>query len=342
VRRIKRCTFVLLAVLGLAAPAAAQKTDVIAMANGDSYTGEIKSYSVGRLLLDTDNAGNVSIKWNKIVSITSSKIFDIELADGTHVYGSLSPSTPAGKLDIVSETERRTLDFLAVVRMARIRRSFWNRIDGSFDLGFTYTQANQFVQFDLNGDATYRTKAFAVITNWSVFLSKQQGVTSSQRAAFSMDYAYFLKNRWFLGGLTGLDRNLDLGLDRRVSAGVGGGRYLVQTNQTQLAALAGILVNHETPVSGESSYNAEAFVGAQYSTFMYDFPKLTFKATLKVFPSLTETGRVRLQLNASAQREIVSDFYIAISIFDSFDSEPPTEGAAKNDWGPVISIGYKF
>jgi hypothetical protein len=44
----------------------------------------------------------------------------------------------------------------------------------------------------------------------------------------------------------------------------------------------------------------------------------------------------------SVRREIVSDFYVAISVFDSYDSRPPTEDAAKNDWGPVISIGYKF
>ena len=338
----KRCVLAFLILIGLAAPAAAQKTDVIVMTNGDSYTGEIKTYSAGRLLLDTDNAGNVSIKWNRIASITSSKTFDIELGDGTHVYGSLAPSTPVGKLDIASETGPRTLDFLAIVRMARIRRSFWNRIDGSFDLGFNYTQANQFVQFNLNGDATYRTRSFAVLTNLDMFLSKQQGVTSSQRANFSLTYAYFLKNRWFLGGLTGLDRNLDLGLDLRVFAGAGGGRYLLQTNQTQLTALVGVLGNHETPVSGESKYNVEALVGAQYSTFMYGFPKLTFNASLKVIPSLTEAGRVRLQFNSSAQREIASDFYLAISVFDSFDSRPPTEGAAKNDWGPVISVGLKF
>ena len=42
------------------------------------------------------------------------------------------------------------------------------------------------------------------------------------------------------------------------------------------------------------------------------------------------------------RREIVSDFYVAISVFDSYDSRPPAEGAEKNDWGPVISIGYKF
>ena len=52
--------------------------------NGDRVTGEIKSYASGRLTLDTDIASNVSIKWNRIVSITSDKQFEIETPDGLY------------------------------------------------------------------------------------------------------------------------------------------------------------------------------------------------------------------------------------------------------------------
>ena len=127
-----------------------------------------------------------------------------------------------------------------------------------------------------------------------------------------------------------------------MTLGGGFGRYLVQTNQSSLVALLGVTGNREVPVEGEGRYSAEAILAGQYSTFMYDFPKLKVSASLKVIPSLTDLGRVRLQADASAQREIVSDFYVAIRIFDSFDSRPPTQGSAKNDWGPVVSIGYKF
>jgi hypothetical protein len=320
----------------------AQKTDVVVMVDGDRYGGEIKSYADGRLRVDTNDAGEVSIKWNRIASISSDKTFDVELTDGSHIFGAFAPSTPPGKLDVVSEAGGTTIQFFAVVNLTPIYQKFLRRISGSFDLGFNYTEAKQFVQFNLNSDATYRTKAFDVTSQLSVFLSKQQDVTSSQRASLSFDYAYFLKNRWLIGGLVGAERNQDLGLDLRVSIGGGVGRAFIQTNQTRLSALLGVVANHEDPVTGEGRYNVEAVVVGQYSTFMYDFPKLTVNASLKVLPSLTDLGRVRLQADVRAQREIVSDFYVAISVFDSFDSRPPTAGAAKNDWGPVVSIGYKF
>ena len=338
----KRCVLGFLILWGLAAGAAAQKTDVVEMSNGDHYTGEIKGYYEGRLSLDTWDAGVISIKWNKIQSITSNKVFDIELIDGTHVFGSLAPSKPPGDLAIVAGGTSLTIEYFAVARMNPLYQSFWRRMTGSFDLGFNYTQANQFVQFNVNGTATYRVKSFELETTLNAFFSKQSGTVSSQRAAFGFDYQYFLKRRWFLGGLLGFERNQDLGLNLRSSVGGGGGRYVIQTNRSSLAVLVGAIVNREQPVEGDTLNGAEALLAIVYSTFMYDFPKLSFDTSLKVFPSFTESGRLRLQFNASARREIISDFYVSISLFDTFDSQPPTEGASKNDWGPVLSIGYNF
>jgi len=65
-------------------------------------------------------------------------------------------------------------------------------------------------------------------------------------------------------------------------------------------------------------------------------------ADLQVFPSFTVAGRVRLEAAASVKREIISDFYLAISIFDSFDSRDPTTLQPRNDWGPTVSVGWQF
>jgi hypothetical protein len=76
--------------------------------------------------------------------------------------------------------------------------------------------------------------------------------------------------------------------------------------------------------------------------FTYDFPKITVNSTLQVLPYLTDAGRVRIEFNAQAKREIVRDFYLSLSIFDSYDSRDPSTQQSKNDWGPVLSIGWTF
>ncbi len=232
-----------LAGLCLFAPAGAalaQRTDVIVLFNGDHVTGEIKSYATGRLTVETDIGSDLSLKWNRITSITSDKQFEVETTDGAYYYGSLAPSTPPGKLAIVSAGGTRELGFLDVVRVAPIYQTFWRRWDGSLDLGFNYTQASSIVQLNLNANAIFRRPTFAASASINSFFSSQSGVPSSQRANFSLGYQKFLKDRWFLAGFGGADRNLDLGLDLRLTLGAGYGRYLIQTNQTTLGALLGI------------------------------------------------------------------------------------------------------
>jgi hypothetical protein len=320
----------------------AQKTDVVVMANGDRNTGEFRSYREGDLYLTTSDQGDIKIKWNRILSITSDKTFEIELVDGSKLFGRLSPSEPPGRLVVSGEGFRRDLGFLDVVRIAPLSRSVWIGLNGSADLGFTYTDANHFVQFNFSGEAEYRSRSWEASTRVSVFLSEQEGTTSSHRASWYLDYQHFLANRWFVGALTQFDHNKELGIDLRALAGLAVGRHLVQTNRTSFDALVGIAGAHERPIEGEGASSAEAILSAQYSTFQYEFPKLRFGIAATVYPSLTESGRVRVQADGWLRRDIVTDFYVSISVFDSYDSRPPTVGAAKNDWGPVVSAGYKF
>ena len=337
-----RWTAALAFALGLSAPALAQKTDVIEMFNGDHVTGEIKSYSAGRITFGTDIGSDLSLKWNRIVSITSPKEFEIETTDGRYIYGTLAPSTPPGKLAVVSASGTETLEFLSVVRIVPIHQTFWRRFDGSLDVGFTYTQSNDYVQFNLNGNAVFRRPTFAATLTASSFFASQQGVPSSQRANITLWYEKFKANRWYLGGFTSVDRNLDLGLDLRLTLGAGVGRFLVQTNQASLGVFVGLSGDHEDPVEGDPSYEGAAVVSWQYSMFTYNFPKLNVASTLQVIPYLSDQGRVRLEFQVQAKREILHDFYLSLSIFDSFDSRDPSTQQSKNDWGPVLSIGWTF
>ena len=331
-----------LALFAAASSLFAQKTDVVTLDNGDRVTGEIKSYASGRLTVDTAHSSWIKVKWSRITSISSDKQFDVETIDGEHHYGSLAPSDPVGQLTIVSGPQTITIGFFDVFNVTPIYQTFWKRWEGSLDLGFNYTQSSNLTQFNFDFDGTYRLRKSQFVTELTAFFSRQQDVTAVSRGAFELRYDRFLGPRWVLEGGIGLDRNTQLGLDLRETVGVGAGRFLFQSNQAWLVVFAGVTANHEIPVSGSSTNSAEAQVGGRYSYFMYDFPKLTIAADLAVYPSLTISGRVRLEADLSVKREIVSDFYLAISIFDSFDSRDPTTLTAKNDWGPTVSIGWQF
>ena len=41
-------------------------------------------------------------------------------------------------------------------------------------------------------------------------------------------------------------------------------------------------------------------------------------------------------------REIVTDFYLDLSFYQSYDSDPPDAAAEKTDYGVITSLGYSF
>jgi hypothetical protein len=79
----------------------------------------------------------------------------------------------------------------------------------------------------------------------------------------------------------------------------------------------------------------------QYEYFTYDSPKTSLTTTLTIFPSVTDAGRIRSNIDVALRRELVKDLFVELSFYDSYDSRPPDEGE-KNDYGIVTSLGYTF
>ena len=66
---------------------AAPKTDVVIMVNGDHITGEVKELEQGILSYGTDFRGTISIEWREVAQLQSGQMFEVELIDGTKLYG---------------------------------------------------------------------------------------------------------------------------------------------------------------------------------------------------------------------------------------------------------------
>ena len=140
-----------------------------------------------------------------------------------------------------------------------------------------------------------------------------------------------------------LDRNDELGLDLRTSIGAGGGRILKQTNSQSLQLFGGLQVSREDVVGTDSSEDTvEALASLTWDWFRYDTPELDLSTNLQIIPNLTDTGRVRAEFDIKLKWEIVEDLFWQLSFYDSFDSDPVTADAEKNDYGINTSLGWEF
>ena len=86
----------------------------------------------------------------------------------------------------------------------------------------------------------------------------------------------------------------------------------------------------------------EAVAGFNWANFAYDFPNTDIRVTAFGYLGLSQWGRFRLEANASLRREVFADFYVGVKAYESYDSQPATEGAQKNDWGLSLTLGYSF
>src|SRR5262245_56082732 len=146
-----------LAASAVAPPAArAANTDLVILQNGDRISGEVKGLSRGKLDYSTDDAGRLSIEWDKVARLTSIHLFEVELYHGATYFGRIVESNRGRFLVVEDGGTSDTLRIEDVVEMAAIDAGFLQRVKAYLDMGFTLAKAHQATTYSLAGQADYR------------------------------------------------------------------------------------------------------------------------------------------------------------------------------------------
>lgn len=343
----RKCSCIAVALAIVLSPCASAwgqtRTDVITLLNGDRFTGEIMDLDRGRLELKTDDAGTLDIEWDKIASIVATRQFEVETSDGRRLLGSFG--TTAGRaVLLVGSAGTVSVPMIEVTRITVIGSSFWKKLDGSVDAGYTYTQSSALSQTTLNTDTVYRRPAFLFRLTSSATLTQNSDDEADRddRASLEFSYVRYRRRRLFISGATGFETNSSLGLLLRSQVGGLVGLRLVNTNRAQFEVGAGLVFNDEHGVDTDPTQNVEGVLSLRTSYYTYDRPKTQFDADIQYYPNLSTWGRQRLQFDSSVRRELLKDFFVALNVFYTFDSDPPDPEAARTDVGVVASVGWSY
>lgn len=334
----------LLVALATAGPACAvEKTDVVELKNGNRLTCDVKGLERGLLEASTDSMGTVKIEWKDVVRLESSETFRVELDDETTLFGSLVPAADAGYLRVRSAGEVTDIRIERVVVLSPFESSFWDRIDGHVSFGMSYTRASDVAQVNFGFGATYNDRDNRASLQASSISTVEDDDSTTARHDIALDYRRFLGSGWYALGIAGLQRNDQLGIDRRTYTGLGFGQALLRDSRRLLALTAGVTVNREdTAQRGANQTTAEALVAAEFAIYDLESPTTDLSAAVTVFPNLTDTGRVRIQFDARLRKELITDFFLDLTFYSTYDNEPPSFGASSTDYGFVTSLGYSF
>jgi putative salt-induced outer membrane protein YdiY len=324
---------------------AAPKTDVLVLVNGDRITGEVTQLERGLLSYNTDAAGTLRVEWRRIAQLQSDQLLEIELMDGTRLYGKPSRLGESGSLLLELEGSARTahVQLERTVRIATLSQGRpLDRLDAEVNFGWSAASANDVSQVSLGAGATYRDPVRLWKLDYVGSRSDSEDGPASHSHSLLIDQRRFLRERWFWSGLGSVERSDEQGIDLRLLLGGGFGRYLIQTGKQELAAAAGLGVTREELADGTDQESLEGILLASYEVFRFDDPELDVSSHVQVFPSFSVSGRVRMNSGIVLSYEFLKDFTYRLSFTHSFDSKPQAAGAMQSDWQVVTSIGYDF
>ena len=322
---------------------AAPKTDTVTFNNGDKLTGEFKSLKRGRLSLSTDAAGTIGIEWNKISSIVSDQIIQVEISDGTRYFGKLTPSDESSNIVVFTGSGRQSLAMTNVINMTPIEGHGIHALDVDLSFGYDFAKAGGVTNASVGIDMDYRTLVNIESLRFSTQITDSNTLESSKRTNLSFGHTRLWSRRWFTTGNLSFDQNDELGLDLRSSLGASVGRYRIQSNSMLLAVNAGLQFSREDLTTNvEDNDSLEATFAINWDWFLFDDPELDLSVSFEVLPSLTQSGRVRSELDTTLSWEIIGDLKWALSYYGSWDNEPQSEDGSTSDYGINTSVVYEF
>jgi hypothetical protein len=327
----------MLALLVAAGPVQAQ--EFLIHVNGDSINAEIKSFERGKLSYEIPGSSSASLEFDNVATLGSPEDWDIELTEQRQLFGSILPGAESGTVRIVTVSDTLDVAIAEIVKMTNVNKTLWSRFDGYLELGFNYAKANNSTNLNFATQIDYRAPKWLFGVSLDSRFQDQDDAESFKRNQGTFYVNYLLPKTWYVGAFTQLEQNQQLDLDLRFLLGAIGGRDILQSNRVEWNWLVGILSNREEYTGLEGTTSAEALLGTRFSWFTFGDFENDLSTKLFVYPSLTESERVRVDFDISYRQDLLGDLYLRFSFYDQYDSRPPP-GANGNDYGTSIAVGW--
>lgn len=323
------------------------KKDVIVMTNGDRLTCEVKRLDRGILVISLDYVdGSVSVEWSKVDHIESSQPFKIETEEGLIYSGTIRTASGKAsrprKIDIVDEKrgQEAVVAQSEVVVARQLEGSVWQNFHGSFSSGFIYADAGKSTQYSFASEITYHRERVSLEFDYQSSLSSATGAERSTRNQVDLKGQRKLRwSKWYYAGATSFLQSSAQGISIQSVFGGGFGRFLKNTNTAGISLMGGFALQRTHYKQQPAENLLVGLIVGDVNVFKFKKTNLSIKPVL--LPSISEPGRVRLNLNAQYRLQIVSDWWWNITFYGNWDNRPPA-GLIGSDYGASVGLSYSF
>ena len=325
----------------------------VGLKNGDRLTGTVVRYDGENLILKSEFAGEVKIRWDAVEKIISDSPLYVSSKDGRVLVGPVTTAdsvfeiqtSDAGKVALAKDAIQiiRSKDEQAAYEAEQARRgqAVWS---GALDAGLSATRGNADTLVIGLGSQVARTTQRDKLSLHAASLFARNStsgvsVTTAEAIRGGARYDRNINDRLFGFALTDLERDKFQQLDLRLVFGGGLGYHARKTERMRLDLFAGGSYNREKFSTGLTRNSAEALVGEELSYKLSESTTLAQRAVLS--PNLSEFGEYRFAFDLTGVTRLTRQLGLQVTVSDRYQSNPQP-GIKKNDLLLTTGIRVTF
>jgi putative salt-induced outer membrane protein YdiY len=340
---MQRVSLLYTAVICVLLTATASPAAEVGLRNGDSLTGTVMEMSQGRLVLQTEYAGEVRIQWDTVQRLQTEEQLRVELVNGTVLFGRSQPEQP-GRLQLLAEQLETPLS-IPLERIASINEEPEEepavRLKGRVNAGLNVSRGNT-ERESYHGDAEFVARTEKNRYTLGLEYNREQSedeVTENNYLGYAK-YDHFFSDKWYSYVNTLFERDEFRDLNLRSTAGLGAGYQFIESELTNLSLETGVsYVNSdydqdedESTTTGRWAVNLDRFLLDSLLQFFHFHEGYVGFEDTETFFIRSRTGfRLPLRYGFTATAQVNYDW-----------DNSPAAGDENDDIKYIFSLGYQF
>lgn len=320
-----------------------QQKDTIHFYNNSIMVGELNGMSLGKINFDSDEVGDVRIKYHKIKTIKAkSHYYRIETNEKKIYFGYIEFSKIPGNIILIAGTTNYELRIIDITSLSIYGKNWKESFSGYIGLGYSYTKSSAIGRLNFDGLLKYFKKKYESRLEASTIVTSENGTINRERENLGLSANYLINSKWFTGVSLRYERNSELGLLSRIQEGIGVGYNLISKQHNISHVTTGIVLNQEDDFNNNKNEYVEWATKIKYDFFSFSKPNITLGVSQTLFVSLSQKGRIRNDGEFKVNWELIDDFKLSLSMYHNFDKKSPTNNSNKFDYGFVTGLNYEF
>jgi putative salt-induced outer membrane protein YdiY len=296
----------------------------------------------GKLILETDFAGTLTIDWGQVEAIRMDHAVTVVLSDGSTRTAVIQPAEPSGQVMLSSDSagEPEALPFSEITAINPPQEAAF-RLNGRINVGLNKASGNTDTE-TAHADAELIARAAKIrLTLGGAYnRASEDNQKTEDNLKGNLKHDYFLTEKlyWYLNGAIERDEFKDI--NRRTTIGPGIGYQVFEGERMNLSVEAGPSHVNTDYDNSEDEDSISGRWAVKFDRFFFE-KLFQYYFANEGYVSASDTSDVFMFTKTGLRFPLHTGFFLSAGFEWDWDNTPADE-ADKSDYRYILSLGYGF